>query len=162
MSKESKKSEVSSKAPLSRFFMVRTTARQEVNVALMIELNTKGLNANVYSIVVPPGIKSYVILEVPALHVVYKVIKDIKHIKGTVMGSLNTKQMEEMLIPKSPLEGLKPGDCVEIAAGPFRGLKAKVIAVDLAKGEVTLNILEASYRLQVTVPGEYIRGKVPC
>lgn len=156
------KKENEKKGVSTRFFMVRTTARQEVNVALMIELNTKGLNENVFSVVVPPGIKSYVILEVPALHVVYKVIRDIKHIKGTVMGSLNTKQIEDMLVPKSPLEGLHPGDCVEIVAGPFRGLKAKVIAIDLMKGEVTLNILEASYRLQVTVPGEYIRGKVQC
>ena len=53
--------------------------------------------------------------------------------------------------------GLEEGDIVEIIGGPFRGMKAKILRVEVAKNEVILNILESAYPLQITVPGDYVK-----
>lgn len=140
-----------------KYFIIRTTARQEVNVALMLEAIAKSQGRGLYSIIVPPDIKGYVVLEAAGLHIVHQLTRDVKHVKGRAMGALTREEVERMIIVKPPIEELKPGDIVEIISGPFKGLKASVISVDLQKNEVTLNILEASYKLEATVPGDYVK-----
>jgi transcriptional antiterminator NusG len=141
----------------SRFFIVRTTARQELNAALLIEARTKNVSDGLYSIVIPPDIKGYIILEVKGLHIIYNLIKDIKHVKGRATGSISIEELEKLIITKPVITELKPGDLVEIISGPFKGLKATVVSVNLQRNEVTLNMLESSYKLEATVPGDYVR-----
>jgi transcriptional antiterminator NusG len=141
----------------SRFFIVRTTARQELNAALLIEARTKNISDGLYSIVIPPDIKGYIILEVKGLHLIYNLIKDIKHVKGRATGSISIEELEKLIITKPVITELKPGDLVEIISGPFKGLKATVVSVNLQRNEVTLNMLESSYKLEATVPGDYVR-----
>jgi len=146
----------------SKFFAIRTTARQEINVALMIELVTESRKSQtqkdeIYSIIVPSAIKGYIILEAPGLHAVYNVIRGLKHVKGRASGALKWEDVERFVIPKPVIELVKEGDIVEIIAGPFRGLQARIVSIDKAKNEVILNILEAAYPLQITVPADYIR-----
>ncbi len=141
----------------SMFFAVRTTAGQEVNVALLMEARAKAQKLDVRSIIVPPGVKGYVIVEAPGLHVLYNLVRDLKHVKGHAHGRLSEDDVAKMVSPKAVLEWVKEGDIVEIVAGPFRGMKAKVVRVDVAKNEAVLNILEAAFQLQITVPGDYIR-----
>jgi len=141
----------------SKFFIVRTTARQELNAALLIEARTKNVSDGLYSIVIPPDIKGYIILEVKGLHIIYNLIKDIKHVKGRATGSISIEELEKLIITKPVITELKPGDLVEIISGPFKGLKATVVSVNLQRNEVTLNMLESSYKLEATVPGDYVR-----
>ncbi|MCC6022008.1 MAG: transcription elongation factor Spt5, partial [Desulfurococcaceae archaeon] len=106
---------------------------------------------------IPPDIKGYIILEVKGLHIIYNLIKDIKHVKGRATGSISIEELEKLIITKPVITELKPGDLVEIISGPFKGLKATVVSVNLQRNEVTLNMLESSYKLEATVPGDYVR-----
>ncbi len=139
------------------FFAVRTTAGQEVNVALMIEVRTRTLNLPIYSIISLPALRGYIVLETTGLHIVYEAVKGLKHVKGRASGTLRWEDLETLIKPKSLIDLLQGGEEVEIIAGPFRGMKAKVVAIDKIKNEVSLNILEASYPLTITVPIDYIR-----
>ncbi len=145
------------KMPQSLFFVIRTTARQEMNVAMMVEAHAKVKNLPVYAIVVPPEIRGYIIMEVPGLHVVYEAIRGLKHVRGRASGTLKWEDLEKMLKPKPLIELLQVGEEVEIVAGPFKGMKAKIVSIDRARKEVSLNVLEASYPLTITVPVDYIR-----
>ena len=141
-----------------KYVVLRTTAGQEANVALMLEAIAKGMKVKgLYAIVVPPEIKGYIVIETEGLHVVHRIARDIKHVKGKAMGSLKRGEVERLIKVKRPVEEVKPGDIVEIISGPFKGLKASVISVDVQKNVVTLNILEASYKMEATVPGDDIR-----
>ncbi len=141
-----------------KYVILRTTAGQEVNVALLLESSAKALGARgIYSIVVPPEIKGYIIIETEGLHVVHRIARDIKHVKGRAMGSLRREEVERIIKVKPPIEELKPGDIVEIISGPFKGLKASVISVDTQKNLVTLNILEASFKMEATIPADSVR-----
>ena len=145
------------KLPESMFFAITTTARQEANVALMVEVHTKTKNLPIYSIIVPPELKGYVILETIGLHVVYEAIRGLKHVRGRAAGTLKWEDLEKMLKPRPLIDLLQIGEEVEIIAGPFRGMKARVVDIDKARNEVSLNVLEASYPLTITVPVDYIR-----
>lgn len=138
-------------------YAVRVTARQEVNVALLMEAKARASGLKVYSILVPPGVKGYIMIEAQGIHVIQELIRDMKHIKGQVSGLVKYEEVERILKPAPVIEGLSEGSIVEIIAGPFRGMKAQVVRIDKQRNEVVLNILEASYPLQVTVPADYVR-----
>jgi len=148
---------ITMKLPESMFFVIRTTARQEVNVALMVEAHAKIKNLPIYSIVVPPELKGYIILETVGLHIVYEAIRGLKHVRGRASGTLKWEDLEKMLKPKPLIELLQVNEEVEIIAGPFRGMRARIISIDKARNEVSLSILEASYPLTITVPVDYVR-----
>lgn len=138
-------------------FIVRTTAGQETNVALLVETRAKTSNIPIYSILSLPNLKGYVVMEATSLHVIYEAIRGLKHIKGKVSGTLKWEDLETLVKPKPLIELLQIGADVEIIAGPFRGMRAKVTSIDKARNEVSLSILEANYPLTITVPVDYIR-----
>jgi transcriptional antiterminator NusG len=47
---------------------------------------------------------------------------------------------------------------VEIILGPFRGEKAKVISIDTSKNEVTLELLDSGYPIQIKTFIDYVRS----
>ena len=151
------KDKVLSQTQQNNFFAVRTTAGQELNVLLMLEVRAKAANLPIYSMFSLPNLKGYIIIETSGLHVVYEAIRGLKHIKGKASGTLKWDDLESLLKPKSLIDLLKEGEEVEIIAGPFRGMRAKVVAVDKVKNEVSLSVLEASYPLTITVPVDYVR-----
>ncbi len=143
----------------SKLFAVRTVAGRELDAALVIESRAKSLELPIYSIIVLPRVKGYIVVEAPAPHYVAMAAQGIKYIKGVVPGVMKFDDIERLLKPEAVVETLRPGEVVEIIAGPFRGMKAEVVRVDTSRNEVVLNLLDASvtYSLQITVPGDSVR-----
>ncbi len=141
-----------------KYVVLRTTASQEMNVALMLESIAKGSGAKgLYSIIVPPEIHGYIIIETAGLHIVHQLARDIKHVKGRAMGSLTREEVEKLIKVKSPIEEIKPGDIVEIISGPLKGQRGKVISVDVQKNVVRIDMLETSFKAEMTVPGDFVK-----
>ncbi|BCU68311.1 transcription elongation factor Spt5 [Sulfolobales archaeon HS-7] len=142
----------------SNFYAIKVTAGQEINVALMIEERAKLQGeVNIYSVIIPPNLKGYVIVEATGLHVIKPIIAGIRYVKGLVPGMLTDADISQFLEKKTVQHGYKAGDMVEIIAGPFKGMEAQVVRVETSKDEVMLTVLESAYPLQVTVPTDYIR-----
>ena len=153
-SDEERRSKAHRKAPtVARLYAVRTVAGRELDAALLIAQRAVDEGIPLYSVVVPPKIKGYIIVETPAAFHASNAIQGVRYAKGVVPGVLDYKDVERMLKPEAIIETLKPGDIVEIVSGPFRGMKAQVVRVLSGKNEVVLNVLEVEYSLQVTVPG---------
>jgi len=138
-------------------FVVRTTAGQERNVAESIEsrVNAKGLP--IYSILAPETLRGYVFIEALGSHTVDEAIAGIKHAKSHVPGVVGISDVEKFLITKPVIEELSIGDTVEITGGPFRDMKAKIVRIDKVKEEVTIELLEASFTLPITVHADYVK-----
>jgi len=141
----------------TQLFIVRTTAGQEVNVAMMAELRARNANLAINSIVAIPELKGYVVFETNDLRQVYEAVRGIKHVRGRVSGTITIDDIEKFVKPKPIIEMLEVGMEVEVIAGPLRGARAKITAINKARNEVSLSVLEAEYPLTVTVPVEYIR-----
>ncbi|MEM0091358.1 MAG: transcription elongation factor Spt5 [Saccharolobus sp.] len=146
------------KSHTKNYYIVKVTGGQEINVALMLEERIKTNNIRgVYSLIVPPNLKGYVIIESEGLHIVKLLIGGIRNVRGLAQGLLPREEIIKIVSKKSVGPSVKPGDVVEIIAGPFRGTQAQVVRVEEGKGEVVLNILESAFPLQVTVPIDQIK-----
>jgi transcriptional antiterminator NusG len=66
-------------------------------------------------------------------------------------------EVEHYLETKPAIEGLAEGTLVDVVAGPFKGMQARVVRVDTSKEEVTIEILEAAFSLPITVHADYVR-----
>ncbi len=171
----------------TQLFAIRTTGGQEINVALMVhvfvesskrrpqqegsgssnnvpeELSEKGVfegdrgDLDVKAIVVPPGFKGYIILEVPNLHTAYRAVKDIKHVKGRAAGAVSLKDLEKLIKPKPIIEELKEKMLVEIVSGPFKGLRGTIEHIDRNKQEVTVSIAESQFPMTVNMPADFVK-----
>jgi ribosomal protein L24 len=49
------------------------------------------------------------------------------------------------------------GDIVEIIGGPFKGEKGRIERIDKVKDEVTIELLEASIPIPVTISTEFVK-----
>lgn len=146
-------------APRVRMYAVKTTIGQERATADMIyaRAKSKGIKELV-SIVVPHGLKGYIFVEVEGDHtVVEKLRTGIKHAKGLVRKEVSLKEIEPFISPGPPPVKVGVGDLVEVSMGPFKGSRAKVIRIDEAKEEVTIELIEATVPIPVTVKVDAIK-----
>jgi transcriptional antiterminator NusG len=138
-------------------FAVRTTAGQEKNVADMIALRVRTAKLPIKSVLVPEMMKGYVFVESQGPHFVEQAIAGVKHVRSRVPGLVTFSEVERYIVTKPVIEELNPDDVVEIVGGPFKGMRAKITRIDKTKEEVTLELLEATFTLPITVHADYVR-----
>jgi len=141
----------------SRFFAVRTTGGQEHVVAKLIENRIAIKKLGVQSILVLENLKGYIVVEAPDANVAYDALAGVRHVRGQIRGELHFKDIEGFLVKKPTVTELSVDDTVEIIAGPFKGMRAKITRVDYEKQEATVILLDAPYQLPVTVDANYLK-----
>jgi len=67
------------------------------------------------------------------------------------------REIEPFISPGTPPIKVSAGDLVELTTGPLKGNRAKVIRVDEAKEEVTIELIEATFPIPVTVKVDMIK-----
>ncbi len=143
--------------PKTSLYAVKVTAGQERNVALMLADKAKVEGLPIVAILSPAELKGYIIVETKAPHSVEQLIRGMKHTRERVQGVVDPSEVDHYLETRPVVEGLEVGTLVEVVAGPFKGMRAKVMRVDEAKEEVVIEILEASFTLPITVHADYVR-----
>lgn len=109
------------------------------------------------AILSPAELKGYIIVEASTPHIVEELIRGMRHTRERVQGVIDPSEVGHYLETRPVVEGLEVGALVEVVAGPFKGMRAKVMRVDEAKEEVIIEILEASFTLPITVHADYVR-----
>jgi transcription termination/antitermination protein NusG len=141
----------------SKFFAVRTTGGQEhvvVNMAYN-KINSKKLP--VRSILLLESFKGYIIVEAPNSNIAYEALAGLRHVKGQIRGELPYKDIEGYLVKRPVVTELNIDDTVEVVAGPFKSMKAKITRVDYEKQEATVLLLDSPYQIPVTVDANYLK-----
>jgi len=138
-------------------FAVRTTAGQEKNVANLIAARVETDKLPIKAILVPETLKGYLFIEADGPHFVEEAIAGIKHARSRVPGVVDFSEVERYIVVKPVIEELSIDDLVEIVGGPFKGMKAKITRIDRTKEEVTLELLEATFTLPITVHADYVK-----
>lgn len=138
-------------------FAVRTTAGQEKNVADMIASKVETNKLPIKAVFVPEMLKGYVFVESEGPHFVEQAIAGIKHVRSRVPGLVSFSEVERYIVVKPVIEELNIDDLVEVVGGPFKGMRAKITRIDKTKAEVTLELLEATFTLPITVHADYVR-----
>jgi len=112
----------------------------------------------IMAIMSPYEIKGYFFIETMHVDRIELLSKDIRGFKGLVKGDIDISEIEKYLTPKPAVTGLEMGTLVEIVEGPFKGERAKITAIDAAKEEVTVQLIESMVPIPVTVKAEAIRN----
>ncbi|MCD6538541.1 transcription elongation factor Spt5 [Candidatus Bathyarchaeota archaeon] len=138
-------------------FAIRTTVGQERNVSNLIAGRAEVNKIPIKAILVPEILKGYIFIEAEGPHIVEKAISGIRHVRSRVPGMVSLSEVEKYIIIKPIIEELDIDDIVEVTGGPFKGMRAKITDIDRAKEEVTIELLEASFTLPITVHADYLK-----
>lgn len=147
---------------------LKTTVGHEIQVARDLasksqrdkdERNEKsqGILNEVLSIMSPREVKGYIFVETMHPDRVGFIAKGIRGFKGEVRGDIAIDEISHYLTPKPAVTGIELGAFVELIDGPFKGERAKVMSIDAAKEEVTVQLVESMVPIPVTVKAEAIR-----
>jgi len=142
---------------LTKIFVVKTTTGQERNVARLIAAKVEMAHIPIKVILVPDTLKGYVFIEADGPHLVEEAIAGVRHVRSRIPGLVSFAEIERYIIRKPVIEELNEEDVVEITGGPFKGMRAKITRIDKSKGEVTLELLEATFTLPITVHSDYVK-----
>jgi transcription elongation factor SPT5 len=127
-------------------YAVKVTNGQERTVALMLTDKAKVESSPIQAILAPAELKGYIIIEAQTPHIVDELIRGMRHTRERVQGTISPDEVDHY-----------KGTLVEVIAGPFKGMQARVVRVEAAKEEVTIEILEAAFTLPITVHADYVR-----
>lgn len=122
-------------------------------------LKNKSKELPIYSLISLPNIKNYLIVEANNDNTLKRAIADIPYIRKNSMtiGNVSEKELDSLLNLESVMEKLKPGAIVEIKSGYLKGEKARIIRDNPTKEEVTVEILDATIKMPITIKAETVK-----
>lgn len=142
-----------------KIFAIKTTAKQERTVADNILRVCEGLEGvHVLAIIAPDELRGYVLVETPDnLARMEQLVEHVPHARAVLHGETTLHEVEHFLVPKPAVSGIEEGTIIELISGPFKGEKAIVKRVDLAKEEITVELYESMVPIPITVRGDSVR-----
>jgi len=134
-------------------YTIRTTVGRENAIIDALTSKIKNNNLSIGCIFFPAELKGYIFLEGDE-EVISETIKSIPHVKGMIKKEVKMSDIKKFLEVKKIEIKVNRGDVVEIIGGPFKNEKGKVTRVDEAKGELTIELLDAAIPIPITIPIE--------
>lgn len=138
-------------------FVYRVTAGQEKVVADVLFNKIKKEKLPVYAIAFMDSLKGYLIVEAQDEVVARQAAMRIPHIRGVLKKTMKVEELESIVATKAAGLKLHKGDIVEIISGPFKGERARVIKIDEAKEECTVELIEVAVPIPVTIKMNTLR-----
>ncbi|MDE1822949.1 MAG: transcription elongation factor Spt5 [Candidatus Micrarchaeota archaeon] len=132
------------------YFIVRVTASQEKITSDILQNKVGNTNQDIYSIVMPYGMRGYIIVEAKDEIACRELIMNEPHVKGMLPSSLSEAELDKMLAQKKEVQEIGVNDVVEFFSGPYKGYKAKVIKVNTTKEEMTVLLMDVPVQIPVT------------
>jgi transcriptional antiterminator NusG len=137
---------------------IRVTSGQEKIIAEILTKKARAEKLDVYAIINVENVKGYLFVETTDENTLVKLIQKVKHVKGFLKKALTASEIENLVkAEKQQTVVIEPGDMVEMSSGPFKGERAKVMKIDEAKDEVTVELVEVAVPIPVTVKSKMVR-----
>ncbi|MEW6036166.1 MAG: transcription elongation factor Spt5 [Candidatus Micrarchaeota archaeon] len=137
---------------------IRVTSGQEKIIAEILMKKARAEKLDVYSIVHVENVKGYLFVESNDENTLVKLIQKVKHVKGFLKKPVTVAEIENLVkAEKKPALIIEAGDIVEMSSGPFKGERAKVLKLDEAKDEITVELMEVAVPIPVTVKSKMVK-----
>jgi transcriptional antiterminator NusG len=138
-------------------YAIRTTSGREDIVIDIMSTKIKSNALPVKSVFHPAEIKGYVFAEGTS-GAVHKAVQGLMHIRGVIDRPVPLEDIKHFLETERK-DRIRPeeNNIVEIIGGPFKGEKGRITRVDAVKDEVTIELLDASIPIPVTIATEFIK-----
>jgi ribosomal protein L24p/L26e, archaeal len=138
-------------------FCIKTRVGREIGIADAIQRRAQSESSGIYAVFVPIGVKGYVFIEADNKNSVSGVIKDLRYVTGMLKEPVSVKDLESVLSPPAPLENISEGDIVEIIASPFKGEHARVVGINGAKKEITVELMDVMVPIPLTIKSSNVK-----
>lgn len=135
---------------------LRTTIGRETNVIRSINDKVKQGKYDIKAVVHPEELKGYVVIEGKERDI-RELARNVRHAKGIISEEVDVSDIEKFITSQEIEIEAQRDDIVEVVGGPFKGEKGKITRVDKSNSEVTLELLEATVPIPVTVGVESIK-----
>lgn len=142
---------------LTHIYALRTTANREDQVMDFITSNVQKKGIEVYSIIRPHGMRSYIFIEASKRTEAEAAAYNVPYARGILPKEVEYKEIEHMLEQVKREVNIKKNDIAEIISGPFKREKCKVTRVDKTKEEVIVELLEAAVPIPITLKFDAIK-----
>lgn len=137
-------------------YAIRTTVGKENTVAEFLTNRIRLEKLDISSIMAPAGLKGYVFVESCSRPDVLRAIHNIQHIRGLISGEVAYTEIGHYLEARTT-KTIPEKALVELVSGPFKGEKAKVVRIDTSKDSVTVELIEATVPIPITVKMDAVR-----
>lgn len=137
-------------------YTLRTTSGREDIVMDMLNSKANAENLDVKAVIHPAELKGYIFIEGSTADI-HKALRGVMHTKGLIEKPIKISDIQHFMETKTEELKVNDGDEVEIIGGPFKGERGKIKRVDKTKNEVTIELLEASIPIPVTIAMEFIK-----
>lgn len=137
-------------------YTLRTTSGREDIVMDMINSRVKAEKLDVKAVIHPAELKGYIFIEGGTADI-HKSLRGVMHTKGLIETPVKMADIQHFLETKTDEIKISEEDVVEIIGGPFKGERGKITRIDKTKNEVTIELLEASIPIPVTIAMEFIK-----
>lgn len=137
-------------------YTVKTVVGRENIVLDSISAKAKTNNLVIQSLVHPEEIKGYVFIE-GDLKDVEKAVQMVPHVRGLIKTPVDLKDIQRFLEPRITEIELENGDIIEVIGGPFKGEKGKVVRYDKTKRECTVELVEVTVPIPITISVEFVK-----
>jgi transcriptional antiterminator NusG len=137
-------------------YTIRTTSGREEIVIDILTTRLKNEGYNIKAIFHPAEIKGYVFVEGSSGDI-HKVMHGMMHVRGVIEKPIKLSDIQQFLEVKKDRIKIDKGDIVEIIGGPFKGERGKIERIDKVKDEATIELLEASIPIPVTISTEFLK-----
>ncbi len=138
-------------------FVLKVSANKEDQVLDLLSEKIEKKNLNVYSIVRPFGLKGYIFIEADSKETVEEAVFNSLYVKSILPTLVNYDEIKNMVEPETAPINIEKGDIVEIIGDTFKKEKAKITRIDKAKGEVVVELLEATVPIPITLKIDNVR-----
>jgi transcription termination/antitermination protein NusG len=132
-------------------FAVRTTANREEQVVDFLSGNIEKKKMEVFAIIKPHGMRSYIFIETVSLSEAEQAVFDVPYARGVLPQPVPYEEIEHMVETVKKEVNIQKGDIAEIISGPFKREKAKITKYDKEKEEVVVELLEAAVPIPITL-----------
>ncbi len=139
------------------YLIVRVTSSQEKITVDILENKVLKGGFPVYSLILPTGMRGYLVVEAESENACRELIMNEPHVKGMLPSPLSDEEVARMLAIKQAVQEIGINDTVEFLAGPFKGYKAKVRKVDATKDEITVELMDVAVPIPVTTKSNTAR-----
>jgi transcription termination/antitermination protein NusG len=137
---------------------IRVTSGQEKMLSEILTKKARAEKLDVYSVVHVENVKGYLFVECLEENTVAKLIQRVKHVKGFLKKQVTLDEISELIkASKKPALSVEVGDIIEMSSGPFKGERAKVLKLDDAKDEITVELMEVAVPIPVTVKSKMVK-----
>lgn len=141
----------------SHIYALKTTANREDQVLDFVSSNAVKKGLNVFSLVRPHGMRSYIFIEAEKRYDAEQAAFNIPYARGLLPKEIEYKEIEHMLEQVKIEMNIQKNDICEIISGPFKREKAKITRIDKTKEEVVVELLEAAVPIPITVKMDSIK-----